>query len=310
MNKSNPLVSVLIPVYNVSLYVEEAINSILKQTYTNIEVIVVDDYSTDNTFELVNNLALTDKRIIAEKNHKNLKIAKTLNRAYELSQGDFILRMDGDDISELDRVERKLDFLSKNTHFDLVGCSTITIASDGSYLGKTKMPGEPLIIDKIMPYSSPVRHIWLARRSVYDKLQAYRDISGVEDYDFLLRARYKSLNITNLEDYYGYSVRIDRDGSTISTYGYKQLLLKKLVYKEFKSSYRKKINYEKIKVNNVLVKLHAFSSSQLQMAIKSRSNNKKLKTITHLFLSIISPYQILYLFERLVIRHITRKYTV
>ena len=310
MIKNNPLVSVLIPIYNVSPYIEESINSILNQTYTNIEIIAIDDCSTDNTFEIVKSMATKDRRLKVLKNSVNLKISKTLNIAYKLSKGEFILRMDGDDVSSEDRIEKKLNFLFNNQNIDLVGCSTKTISADGEYLGKTKMPSDLNIIEKLLPFSSPIRHIWLARRSVYEKLHSYRDIPGVEDYDFLLRARYNHISITNVENYFGYSVRIGREGSTISTLSYKQLILKKLVYKDFKSKYKTSVDYEKIVINKHMLRLHAFSSLQLQKAIEAYSRKNIVKTFYYLALAVMSPYQVRYLFERVAVRYLTRKYKV
>ena len=101
----NKLVSVIIPVYNVEKYVKEAIQSIQNQTYINLEIIVIDDGSSDKTYTIVEELARNDERIKLYKNEKNLKIVKTLNRALSLANGENIARMDGDDISALDRIE-------------------------------------------------------------------------------------------------------------------------------------------------------------------------------------------------------------
>src|SRR5690606_37410621 len=117
------LVSVIIPVYNVQKYVTQAIQSILDQTYKNLEIIVIDDCSTDSTYERVLCLQEKDNRLKVYKNEKNIKIAATLNKGISLSHGQFIARMDGDDISKLDRIEKKVKFLKKNRHISLVGCS-------------------------------------------------------------------------------------------------------------------------------------------------------------------------------------------
>ena len=101
---SAKLVSVIIPVYNVEKFVEQAIVSIIKQTYKNLEIIVIDDGSSDATYQIVADLATQDPHIKLYKNERNLKIVKTLNRALSLAQGEYIARMDGDDISALDRI--------------------------------------------------------------------------------------------------------------------------------------------------------------------------------------------------------------
>lgn len=93
----NPLVSVIMPVYNSQLYVEQAIKSILNQTYKNFEFIIVDDASTDATFSILNRLKKKDKRIILIQNSENLGVTKSLNKTLALAKGTYIIRMDGDD---------------------------------------------------------------------------------------------------------------------------------------------------------------------------------------------------------------------
>ena len=76
----SPLVSVLMPCYNVELYVEDALTSIMRQTYTNLEIIVINDCSTDNTLSILENIALRDSRIKVISNSSNLKLIDTLNK--------------------------------------------------------------------------------------------------------------------------------------------------------------------------------------------------------------------------------------
>ncbi|EPJ4178578.1 glycosyltransferase family 2 protein, partial [Escherichia coli] len=78
--KNEPLISILIPTYNVGAWIDEAINSIIEQTYKKIEIIIIDDYSTDNTREKIQNLARTDSRIKIIYNKENQKIVKSLNQ--------------------------------------------------------------------------------------------------------------------------------------------------------------------------------------------------------------------------------------
>ena len=131
---SNSLVSVIIPVYNVEKYVKEAIKSIQNQTYENLEIIVIYDGSIDDTYNIVEKLAKEDNRIKLYKNEKNLKIVKTLNRALSLANGEYISRMDGDDISAPDRIEKKVKFLEENKEFDLVGCQVEVVNENDTFL--------------------------------------------------------------------------------------------------------------------------------------------------------------------------------
>ena len=220
----------LIPVFNVGEYVNDALNSILNQTYENLEIIVVDDGSSDDTFEKVQLISHSDHRLKLFRNPKNVKIVDTLNKAFSLSSGEYIARMDGDDISDPARLETKLRFLMGNPHIDMVGCSVRRIDSEGYVTGQATFYSNEKFIVEACKYTTPICHIWLARRSVYVLLNAYRNIPGAEDYDFCLRAISSGLRLTNIENYYGYDVRIGRVGNTSSQIGGRQRLLQKYVY--------------------------------------------------------------------------------
>ena len=116
-----PLVSVLIPCYNCEEYVEEAVMSIIKQTYSNLEILVIDDGSTDNTKTILQRLAQKDSRIRYIKNEENLKLIKTLNKGLDLCNGKYIARMDADDISLPTRIEKQVNFLETHPEIGVVG---------------------------------------------------------------------------------------------------------------------------------------------------------------------------------------------
>ena len=113
------LISVILPVYNSEKYILEAIQSILNQTYTNFELIILDDGSTDNTLSIVRNF--DDKRISVLKSVKNYGIVYQLNKGIDNSNGEFIARMDADDISYPDRFQKQIDFLNTNPQIDVLG---------------------------------------------------------------------------------------------------------------------------------------------------------------------------------------------
>lgn len=212
------LVSVIMPVYNVEKYIEDSVNSILNQTYHNIEIVIVDDYSSDNTYDILQKMALKDSRIKLYRNSKNMKIVETLNFAFKHSRGEFICRMDGDDISHDQRIEKKLSYLLDNPDLSLVGCSVLSISEDGKVMKKKRMPSDQKTITKTLKYAIPVFHIWLARREVYEELNGYRNIPYVEDYDFLLRMTTIGLKYSNITDYFGYYIR-QHSSNTISNVG-------------------------------------------------------------------------------------------
>lgn len=115
------LVSVILPAYNSSKYIEYTIASLQNQTYKNIEIIVIDDGSKDNTLEIVQKLSENDSRIKIYKNDKNHGLAYTTNRGISLSQGEYIVQADHDDLSLPNRIEVCYNYLEN--HKDITGIS-------------------------------------------------------------------------------------------------------------------------------------------------------------------------------------------
>ncbi len=107
------------PVYNGEKYLREAIDSILSQTYRNFEFLIIDDGSEDRSVEIIN--SYNDKRIILEKNEKNIGLELTLNKGIRLAHGDYIARMDCDDISLSHRLERQVRFMDSHPEVAVCG---------------------------------------------------------------------------------------------------------------------------------------------------------------------------------------------
>lgn len=300
---SNSLVSVIIPVYNVERYVKEAIQSIQNQTYKNLEIIVVDDGSYDNTYTIVEQLAKNDNRIKLYKNEKNLKIVKTLNRALSLANGEYIARMDGDDISSPDRIEKKVKFLKENEDIDLVGCQIDVVNEDSNFLYHQEMPIDYRLCRKVVKYGSPVLHIWVCKKQIYDILGGYREIDGVEDYDFLLRMISKSMKICNINKYL-YKVRI-REGNTATTSGLRQNKLRDYALKLFKErKYIDKDSFKFTKINDIYqsnkVKefLYILSMQYVYNYGKYKKNKNYFKMFFYIILSLLSfPPRIMSIFR-------------
>lgn len=116
-----PIISVIMPNYNTPLeYLEKAVNSILTQTFYDFEFIIIDDCSTDNSYSFLR--SLDDKRIKLVRNKKNLGVTASLNVGLEIAVGEYIARMDSDDISLPERFERQLEYM--NAHRDVIVCGT------------------------------------------------------------------------------------------------------------------------------------------------------------------------------------------
>lgn len=304
------LVSVIMPVYNVEKYVEEAVRSIQNQTYKNLEIIVIDDGSTDNTFHIVESLLIEDKRIKLYKNEENLRIVKTLNKAISLATGEFIVRMDGDDISLPSRIETLLKFLLSHPEYSLVGSAYEGINENGEYRGISTVPSSQFLINKVLLLSSPVSHIWIAKKNIYAVLGGYR-ADTVEDYDFLLRLHTMGYLFTNIPDVL-YKVRL-RDGNTASTQGLKQEKAYEYVVQLYKERF--KFGYDSysdgnfklaIKSSQLAISTHIRSQEYLNTAL---SSNRWKKVIFTLYAVILSPYTFKYIYRRLKYKYIMRRYS-
>lgn len=140
MIKTNktPLVSVVMPAYNAGLFLVEAVNSILNQTYANFEFIIVNDASTDDTARILS--SFKDKRIKVYTNKKRLGVAKSASVGISKARGKFIARMDADDIAFPNRIEKQVNFLLKNKDTVAVGGQCELIDSQGVKIGYKRFP--------------------------------------------------------------------------------------------------------------------------------------------------------------------------
>ncbi|MFM5055490.1 glycosyltransferase family 2 protein [Aeromonas veronii] len=215
----NALISVNIPTYNVDKYVDESIASVLNQSETDFEIIVVDDASSDETYSKLLTWTNNSEKVKLFKNDRNMRICKSLNKAFRMSTAEYIARVDGDDIALPNRFSTQLNYLQQH-NLDLVGCQMIAIDEDGNELSKGNMP---VGVDKVRAacqFASPIAHIWLAKREVYEALGGYREIPYAEDYDFILRALDKGFRCDNTPEHL--MLIRQRAGNTASTASLKQ----------------------------------------------------------------------------------------
>jgi len=193
---SRPLVSVLIPCYNVEKYVEESVNSILNQTYTNLEVIAINDCSTDKTGELLDKLASKDARITVVTNEENLKLIRTLNKGIALCKGEYIARMDADDISLPTRIEKEVDFLERHSDHDIVSTQFYAFRSENP--NKKDLNHSPVHDDQLRAYMlfrSGICHpAVMIRKRIFTELGLKFELEylHVEDYALWSEAMYKT----------------------------------------------------------------------------------------------------------------------
>lgn len=306
MGNKNDLISVLMPTYNVEKYVEEAVRSILSQTWANFELIIVDDCSTDKTFDILRSLANEDSRIRIFRNKENLKICQTLNRAWSHAKGNYIARMDGDDISTPDRFQVLMDFLYEHKKCDLVGSGMITIDENEKELSRPSFLKSNKYIRYFNRYKSCITHIWIARREVYEKLNGYREIPYAEDYDFVLRCIRLGYEVANA-DAYVYKVRI-RNGNTGSTNGLAQYKAKDYVLNLYKKEKRDNVDrflkddYKK-SIYCTQKELKKFEKTRQNLDAAIHNKNNKVKMIKYTLVAMAgSSYIFRYILDSSYVR--------
>lgn len=185
-----PEISVIMPVYNVEKYISIAVQSILNQTFENFELIIIDDASTDKTYNIINRFS--DKRIIKLQNKSNKGIANTLNESFKLAQGEFIARMDGDDISKPDRFEKQLDFMKSNPRLIISGTCMELISSEGKFIGvqEKKIGKEEIKLGLFFGYTSLAHPSIIIRKQLLDLFCLRYDsaFQYAEDFDLYCRS--------------------------------------------------------------------------------------------------------------------------
>ena len=185
LNMSIPLVSVILPVYNAELYVRESIQSILNQSFSDFELIILNDGSTDDSEIVISEFQ--DERIKYVKNETNLKLIDTLNLGLKLAQGKYIARIDADDVAFPDRFEKQITFLENNPDFGLVGSFAECF---GDTNGILKYVEEDQDIRFALLTHNPFIHSTIMVRSTVLKennLTYKKDQLHVEDYDLWIQ---------------------------------------------------------------------------------------------------------------------------
>lgn len=202
ISNKTPRVSVVMPVFNVAPYIKEAVDSILNQTYSDFELIIIDDCSTDNTRDII--FTYSDPRIILIECDQKNGIANNLNIAIDKAKGEFIARMDGDDISLPTRIHDQVKFLDENPSISLCSCALKMFGNDDKVWIRD-VDFEDVKIS--MLFHSPILHATSVFRKndfICNNLIYNQNTFPAEDYDLWSRAVLKCeiVNIPKVLYYY------------------------------------------------------------------------------------------------------------
>ncbi|NJD52501.1 MAG: glycosyltransferase [Candidatus Methanoperedens sp.] len=217
MNYESPKISAVMPVYNAELYLKEAIESILNQTFEDFEFIIVDDASTDSSYKIIKEFSKKDDRIIILRNENNLGIAETRTKGTKYARGKYIAVADADDISTLKRFEKEYNYLEKHRDCGVVGGFIQLFDSDsGKIIGVRKYYEDDTNLRKRLFLYCPIAQpVCMIRKEVFNNIGYYDPkYPPAEDLDlwFRIGTQYKFANIQEILLKY----RVHKQSATIS----------------------------------------------------------------------------------------------
>lgn len=195
-----PIISVVLPSYNSRLFIKETIESILNQSFTNFELIIINDGSTDNSLSVIN--SFQDKRIVIL-DQENKGLAFSLNRGIKHSRGKYILRIDSDDLCMIDRFEKQFKFMESHPNIGVLGSAVTYIDDDGKEISRSF----PIIWSFLFPfafkYSNQIAHpSAIIRAEILQKHGLYSEIVGsyIEDYHLWFKLIRHGVKFKNLSE--------------------------------------------------------------------------------------------------------------
>lgn len=237
---NEPMVTVLMAVYNGEKFLKEAMESILNQTFTNFEFLIINDGSTDNSVKIIK--SYDDPRIRLINNETNLKLIASLNKGISLAKGKYIARMDCDDISMPERLEKEVKFLEDNEEYGLVGTWYTVIDGEGKEKYNMSYPSSNDLIKLFLSLNCPLVHGSIMGRTELFKQNLYgsKEYYAVEDYELWVRFS-KLTKIYNIPEYlFRYRIYGESFSDSKTQLMYNQTLeLSKKSYIENKNEYKR-----------------------------------------------------------------------
>jgi len=194
-----PTISVILPAYNAENYIEQAIRSLLNQSYTDFELIIADDGSTDKTRTIIDALSKLDSRIICSHNETNQGKIKTANRLLGMCRGKYITIHDSDDLSHPQKFEKQVNFLEQHPEYAMCGTSYVIFFKNGIVVSEDKLEKDPYVLRETSKKKSQFHGpTTLFKKSVITEIGGlFRIFKLGEDVDLSMRIAEKYL-CTNL----------------------------------------------------------------------------------------------------------------
>jgi len=195
-----PRVSIVIPIYNAEKYVGEAIEGLLNQTYTDFELILVNDCSTDGTLEILKEYQKKDNRIKIIVNEKNLRVSAAANRGIKEARGEYIVKQDSDDWSYPDRIAKQVEYMDAHPEVVLSSGNMEMCDENMNVKNRTHFPTTHAEIMNVLLQFNPMVHsAMIYRRETFLDVGGYGGINTSEDYLLTMKMASKG-QLGNLED--------------------------------------------------------------------------------------------------------------
>lgn len=200
---NEPIISVIMPVYNAEKYLDEAIQSILNQTFNNFEFIIINDGSTDKSLEIIEKYKKQDERIILI-SRENKGLIFSLNEGIEKSNGKYIARMDADDISLPERFKKQLSMIEKD-NVDVCGSHYFIINEESNFIDSSIVPIDQLDFLIYLAITTPFAHPSVIIRKDFliqnDIFYGTTDFKYAEDYALWILLWNKGAKFANVNDF-------------------------------------------------------------------------------------------------------------
>lgn len=193
-----PKVSIIMSVYNGQGYLEESVESILNQSFRDFEFLIVDDNSEDSSFPIVARYSNFDKRVKVFRNKEHIGLTKSLNILLDKARGEYIARMDADDISLPERILKQYNFLERHKDVLLIGTGVFNINEKGIILSQSDPLTTPSEVAKRLPIGNCIYHPSIMFRN--GKLRYREKFMFSQDYDLYLNLLSLGEKITNLKE--------------------------------------------------------------------------------------------------------------
>jgi glycosyltransferase involved in cell wall biosynthesis len=268
MKEQASLVSVVMATFNEPVeYITASIQSILEQTYSNLEFIIVDDSTNIDTIDTINSFAGDNRIKIIRKSYR-MGFVGALNEGLKIAKGEYIARMDGDDISQKNRLYIQLKFLESHKNIDILGGAMNIIDKDGNMVSKRCYPTNNIRLLIWTIYRNPISHpTVMFRRKIIDSEFFYDEsFCKAEDLEFWLRLRNNGFKIANISQ-------------TLLSYRVVGNLAIKRTGKNFKYNYRARIKNLSIKyffldiLSIRIIKLYCFIPKKFVSVVYASENN-------------------------------------